>query len=123
MDILIRTELVKDIHIPRDLHIREDQCIRDWIERKGFKDIVNKSARVLNAPRVRRYIEKGLRAGMISRRYMSQKRLWRRFLLSFPESFINYLFTRHWLSTRNHIEWNLWWLLGYYFETFRSQAK
>jgi len=36
-DTLIRTELVKDIEIPKVLHVFEDAYIKDWIMRKGYK--------------------------------------------------------------------------------------
>jgi glycosyltransferase involved in cell wall biosynthesis len=36
-DTLIRTELVKDIKIPRALHVFEDEYIKDWITQKGYK--------------------------------------------------------------------------------------
>jgi glycosyltransferase involved in cell wall biosynthesis len=35
-DTLIKTELVKDIHIPSDLHVFEDAYIKDWITKKGY---------------------------------------------------------------------------------------
>jgi len=38
-DTLIRTSLVKDIEIPKILHVFEDAYIKDWITRKGFKII------------------------------------------------------------------------------------
>ena len=36
-DTLIRTDLVKDIRIPRNLHVFEDSYIIDWISRKGYR--------------------------------------------------------------------------------------
>jgi len=36
-DILIRTDLVKDIEIPKVLHVFEDAYIKDWITQKGYK--------------------------------------------------------------------------------------
>jgi len=36
-DILIRAELVKDIEIPRVLHVFEDAYLKDWISQKGYK--------------------------------------------------------------------------------------
>jgi len=36
-DTLIRTELVKDIKIPKILHVFEDAYIKDWITQKGYK--------------------------------------------------------------------------------------
>ncbi len=36
-DTLIRTDLVKDIEIPKALHVFEDAYIKDWITQKGYK--------------------------------------------------------------------------------------
>src|SRR4030066_1824025 len=36
-DTLVRTALVKDITIPKNLHVFEDAYIKKWITRKGFK--------------------------------------------------------------------------------------
>jgi glycosyltransferase involved in cell wall biosynthesis len=36
-DTLVRTELVKEIQIPRNLHVFEDAYIKDWIIRKGYR--------------------------------------------------------------------------------------
>ena len=36
-DTLVRTALVKDITIPKNLHVFEDAYIKEWITRKGFK--------------------------------------------------------------------------------------
>jgi glycosyltransferase involved in cell wall biosynthesis len=36
-DTLIRTDLVKDIRIPRNLHVFEDSYIKDWISSKGYR--------------------------------------------------------------------------------------
>lgn len=36
-DTLIRTDLVKDIEIPKFLHVFEDAYIKDWIIQKGYK--------------------------------------------------------------------------------------
>jgi len=38
-DTLVRTCLVKDIKIPRDLHVFEDTYIRDWIVKKGYRAV------------------------------------------------------------------------------------
>jgi glycosyltransferase involved in cell wall biosynthesis len=38
-DTLIRTDLVKDIEIPKFLHVFEDAYIKDWITEKGYKMI------------------------------------------------------------------------------------
>jgi glycosyltransferase involved in cell wall biosynthesis len=36
-DTLIRTDLVRDIKIPKVLHVFEDAYIKDWIAQKGYK--------------------------------------------------------------------------------------
>jgi glycosyltransferase involved in cell wall biosynthesis len=36
-DTLVRTALVKDIQIPRNLHVFEDAFIKDWIAKKGYR--------------------------------------------------------------------------------------
>jgi glycosyltransferase involved in cell wall biosynthesis len=38
-DTLVRTDLVKDIEIPKILHVFEDAYIKDWITQKGYKII------------------------------------------------------------------------------------
>jgi len=38
-DTLIKTELVKDIEIPKKLHVYEDAYIKDWIEQKGYRAV------------------------------------------------------------------------------------
>jgi glycosyltransferase involved in cell wall biosynthesis len=38
-DTLIRTDAVKDIKIPKNLHVFEDSYIKDWIARKGYKTV------------------------------------------------------------------------------------
>ena len=35
-DTLIRTDLVRDIEIPANLHVFEDAFVKNWIEKKGF---------------------------------------------------------------------------------------
>ncbi len=38
-DTLIRTCLVKDIQIPKDLHVFEDAYVKDWITKKGYRAV------------------------------------------------------------------------------------
>jgi glycosyltransferase involved in cell wall biosynthesis len=38
-DTLTRTNLVKDIKIPKNLHVFEDAYIKDWISKKGYKTV------------------------------------------------------------------------------------
>jgi len=36
-DAIIRTDLIKDINIPKNLHVFEDAYIKDWITKKGYR--------------------------------------------------------------------------------------
>jgi glycosyltransferase involved in cell wall biosynthesis len=36
-DLLVRRDAIKDIDIPRNLHVFEDAFIKEWIEKKGFR--------------------------------------------------------------------------------------
>jgi glycosyltransferase involved in cell wall biosynthesis len=36
-DLLVRLDAVRDIDIPRDLHVFEDTYIKEWVARKGYK--------------------------------------------------------------------------------------
>jgi glycosyltransferase involved in cell wall biosynthesis len=38
-DTLVRTDLVKDMVIPKNLHVFEDAYIKDWIAKKGYKTV------------------------------------------------------------------------------------
>ena len=38
-DTLITTDLVKDIVIPKKLHVYEDAYIKDWVEKKGYRAV------------------------------------------------------------------------------------
>ncbi len=42
-DTLIRTDLVKDIHIPSNLHVFEDAYIKNWVEGKGYRVVASYS--------------------------------------------------------------------------------
>lgn len=122
MALLIRKELVKDISIPVDLHVREDKYIRDWVVKKGYEYIVSSSAKCWNLPRKKSFRKKGLQDGIISRRYkyIDEKMVWRNAFLAFPKAFLTVLYTRDWYSARNHLDWYLYWLKGYYYEKFKN---
>jgi glycosyltransferase involved in cell wall biosynthesis len=36
-DLLVRSEVIRDIAIPKDLHVFEDAFIKDWIVKKGYR--------------------------------------------------------------------------------------
>lgn len=115
MDILIRTDIVENITIPRDLHVREDQFIRNYIERQGFMYEVSTSAYCWNVPWPKNYYEKGIHDGILSRRYnyINGYTVIRKAALSIPKSICNILMTQDWISSKNHMIWNIFWLYGY----------
>lgn len=122
MALLIRTDLVKGISIPADLHVREDKYIRDWIEKTGYDYVVSSSARCWNAPRKKSFRDKGLQDGILSRRYnyIDEKTVWRNAILMFPKAFWTILYTRDRYSAGNYLDWYLYWLKGYYYEKYRN---
>jgi len=122
MALLIRTELVKDISIPVDLHVREDKYIQDWIVGKGYKYIVSPSAKCWNAPRKKSFKNKGLQDGIISRRYnyIDEKTVWRNAILAFPKALWTFLYTRDRNSAIIPLHWHLYWLKGYYYEKYKK---
>jgi len=122
MALLVRTELVRDISIPSDLHVREDKYIRDWIERRGYDYIVSSSAKCWNAPRNKDFRDKGLQDGIVSRRYnyIKERTVWRNAILAFLKALWAILYTRDTHSSKDHLDWYLYWLKGYYYEKCRN---
>ncbi len=122
MALLIRTELVKDVSIPADLHVREDKYIRNWIERKDHNYVVSSSAKCWNAPRRKNFRNKGLQDGILSRRYnyIDEKTVWKNAILMFPKALWTILYTRDRYSARTHLDWYLYWLKGYYYEKYSN---
>ena len=121
MDILIRTDAVKDIVIPRDLHVREDKFIRNYVESQSLTYEVSKSAYCWNVAWPKSYYEKGIHDGILSRRYnyMDWYTVLRNAALSIPKSMCNLLMTQDWISSKNHVTWNMFWLYGYIKEVMR----
>lgn len=65
-DTLIRSELVKDINIPEQLHTYEDRYIVNWIRQKGFKVISTDEAYCLHyGPNEDLNLKKGLAAAKL----------------------------------------------------------
>ena len=122
MALLVRTESVRDISIPSDLHVREDRYIRNWIEKKGYDYTVSFSAKCWNAPRKKNFRDKGLQDGILSRRYnyIKERTVWRNAILAFPKALWTVLYTRDTHSPRDHLNWYLYWLKGYYYEKYRN---
>jgi glycosyltransferase involved in cell wall biosynthesis len=94
-DTLFRTEPLKDINIPRDLHIWEDDYIGSWVIRKGYRFLKVKDPYCLH------YVsEKGLDSAILNGyllhkyRIRSFRMVLMRFLLTIPKCAWIYAVTR-----------------------------
>jgi GT2 family glycosyltransferase len=100
-DTLIRTEAVKDIRIPKDLHVWEDDYIGRWIIRKGYKFLKTKDPYCLH-----NVCEKGLDNailnGYLLRKYnvWSFKKVLMRFLLTIPKALWILTLTKDWEASK-----------------------
>ena len=121
MDLLLRTDAVKGITIPRDLHVREDKFIRNYVENQNLTYEVSRTAYCQNLAWSKSYYEKGIHDGILSRRYnyIGWSTVLRQAALSIPKSFSNVLMTQDLVSSKNHLAWNLFWLYGYVKEAMR----
>ena len=86
-DTLFRTELLKDIKIPRDLHIWEDEYIGRHIVKKGYRFLKVKDPYCLH-----NVSEKGLDTAILNGYLLHKYRIWNfrrvlmRFLLTVPKA-------------------------------------
>ena len=86
-DTLFRTEILKDIKIPRDLHIWEDEYIGRHVVRKGFKFLKVKDPYCLH-----NVSEKGRESAVLNGYLLHKYQIWKfsdvlmRFLLTVPKS-------------------------------------
>jgi glycosyltransferase involved in cell wall biosynthesis len=94
-DTLFRTEPLKDVKIPRDLHIWEDDYIGRWMIRKGYRFLKVKNPYCLH------YVsEKGLDSAILNGYLLHKYRIWSfrrvlmRFILTIPKCAWIYAITR-----------------------------
>jgi len=101
-DTLIRTELVKDIKIPSDLHIWEDDYIGRWIIKKNYKFLKTKEPYCLHNLHPRRSLEDFVLNGYLMRKYNMWKlrQVLFRFLLAIPKSAWIYTVTRDFKASK-----------------------
>lgn len=119
-DTLLRTKPLKDIKIPTDLHIWEDDYIGKWIIKKGYRFLKTKNPYCIH------HVAKNLRGinpneyilnGYIMHKYKIWKlrQLLLRFFLVIPKSTWIYLHTRDFTATKiqflNYILTMKGWLL------------
>jgi len=94
-DTLFRTELLKDIKIPKDLHIWEDDYIGRWVIKKGYRFLKVKDPYCLH-----NVCEKGVDSFILNGYIMHKYKIWKlrqilfRFLLAIPKSLWIFAMTR-----------------------------
>ncbi len=101
-DILIKTEAVKGIFIPEDLHIYEDAWIKEFIERKGLKVLpVSDPWCIHKKPKTKWTWEKGFLLASLEEKYgyLHNHTLYyalRNFILGVPKAMLIYAINRKW---------------------------
>lgn len=100
-DTLFRTELIKDIKIPKDMHIWEDEYIGRHVIKKGYKFIKTKDPYCLH------YIKTETNNSIILNGYLMHKyNIWRfrkillRFILATPKALWIYALTRDFYASK-----------------------
>jgi len=88
-DTLFRTKLLKDIKIPKDLHVLEDDYIGKWIIKKGYRFLKTESPYCLHNLGERNRIENAILYGYLKHKYKAWnfKASLLRFILAFPKAF------------------------------------
>lgn len=88
-DTLFRTELLKDINIPRDMHIWEDDYIGRWIIRKGYRFLKTESPYCLHNVAERNQSLNAILNGYLMHKYKiwGFKAVLLRFILAIPKAF------------------------------------
>jgi glycosyltransferase involved in cell wall biosynthesis len=103
-DTLIRTETVRDIHIPKDLHIWEDDYIGRWIIRRKYRFLKTKNPYCLH-----NLCERGIQSAILNGYLMRKYHVWKfrkvlmRFALVIPKALWIYIVTRDWQAS----EWQI----------------
>ena len=101
-DILIRTDSVKGIVIPEDLHVYEDAWIKEFIERKGMKVLpVSDPWCIHKKPKSKWTWEKGFLLASLEEKYgyLHNHTLYyalRNFILGVPKALLIYAINRKW---------------------------
>ena len=113
-DVLIRTEAIKNIKIPKFLHFWEDQYIRRYIERNGYRWLTIEEAYCFHHKTMREMIEDAYPSGYC--RYLIGEITIRRAILNmaiaFPKSFFAFMHTPSMNILKQHVKFNLLYSLG-----------
>ena len=104
-DTLIRTETVKDIQIPKELHIWEDDFIGRYIIKKGFRFLKTKEPYCLH-----NLCERGMNSCVLNGYLMHKYHIWRfrrvllRIGLVIPKALWIFTLTKDWKATKWQIQ-------------------
>jgi len=128
-DILIKTDIVKDIQIPNDLHIYEDAYIKEYIERKGYKVIATNNPYCIHKRRTDKWnLQKGTNIAYLELKYgfchnYTGYYLTRNFILAIPKSLAILIFTKDEIAAKRQFEMYLYMFLGYLKAKFGLNPK
>lgn len=129
-DILIKTDIVKDMKIPNGLHMFEDKFIKEHIESKGFKVIATHDPYCIHKRKSRADkwdIEAGIQMAYLGMKYGYQRKaffyMFKNFLLSFPKSFIIWLLSKDYIPASNQLRMYYYMFLGYLKTRFSLNLK
>ena len=101
-DILIKTEAVKGIFIPEDLHVYEDAWIKEFIERRDWKVLPVSDPWCIHKKRKSKWTwEKGFLLASLEEKYgyLHDHTLYyalRNFILGVPKAMLIYVINRNW---------------------------
>lgn len=108
-DILIKTEAIRGILIPEDLHVYEDAWIKEFIERRDWKVLpVSDPWCIHKKPKSKWTWEKGFLLASLEEKYgyLHRHTLYyklRNFILGVPKAILMYTMSRNWDESVNQV--------------------
>jgi glycosyltransferase involved in cell wall biosynthesis len=115
-DTLIRTEVVKDIRIPKDLHIWEDHYIGNYVVSKGYSWVKTKNPCCIHYFHERRNFEDFVNSGKLGRRVnaYTNRQVLLRLALAIPKSFWIFAVTGDYKASKLQLENYIGLVKGWY---------
>jgi len=129
-DILIRTDIVKDMKIPRGLHLFEDNYIKQYIENKGFKVIATSDPYCIHKRKCEADqwdIDTGVQMAYLRMKYGRQRKTFyymaKNFLRSFPKTFLIWRLSKDYIPANKQLLMYYYMFLGYLKARFGLNLK